>query len=327
MYLAGFFLLSGLCCFVAVRSSGIAAERSQQATPAEKKEQFNGRRAYSYLRRLCSFGNRMSGSLGMRKQQRLLEEHFTNLGGQVEYQRFSGKIHPITGRKVSMANMIVRWQPEKKERILFCAHYDTRPFPDQDPNPRLARQGEFLGANDGASGVAVLMELGHHVSDLTNRYGIDFVFFDAEEFIFDERRDNYFLGSGWFAIQYRDNPRDFEYTAGVLLDMVGDAKLTVYQERQSASWKDTRPLVKEIWDTAARIGVKEFIPRIGYNVNDDHVPLHKIAKIPICDVIDFQYPDKRNSYWHTTYDAPGRCSADSLGKVGRVMQEWLANKP
>ena len=296
-----------------------------QAVGVERR--FDGRRAYGYLQQLCSFGSRMSGSLGMRKQQNLLEKHFTSLGAEVAFQRFSGKLHPFTGKKVSMANLLVHWKPESKERILLCAHYDTRPLPDEDPNPRLARQGEFLGANDGASGVAVLMELGHHMQGLTDRYGVDFVFFDAEEFIFDKRRDKFFLGSGWFALQYRDHPPEYKYVAGVLLDMVGDKKLTVYQERMSATWSDTRPIVKEIWGTAERLGIKEFIPRIQYEVNDDHVPLHQIGKIPICDVIDFHYPDRSNRYWHTTADAPGNCSAESLGKVGLVMQEWLATKP
>ncbi|NOY43634.1 MAG: M28 family peptidase [Planctomycetes bacterium] len=304
-----------------------SAQRQPVAAQVGAPPRFDGRRAYQYLRTICSFGNRMSGSPGMRKQQRLLEKHFVELGGQFEYQRFPGKINPRTGKKAPMANLIVRWNPEATERILLCAHYDTRPFPNLDRNPRLAREGVFLGANDGASGVAVLMELAHHVDSLTHRYGLDFVLFDAEEFIFDERRDRFFLGSEWFARHYRDHPPKYRYVAGVLLDMVGDAKLSVYQERFSATWPDTRPLVQEIWGTAERLGIREFIPRIGYEVRDDHVPLHQIAKIPVIDVIDYQYPDRRNSYWHTTADAPGRCSADSLGKVGLVIQEWLKTKP
>lgn len=263
----------------------------------------------------------------MQQQQQLLEKHFVQLGAKFEYQPFPGKKNPRTGKQVPMANIIVQWNPKASERILLCAHYDTRPLPDRDSNPHRARNGVFLGANDGASGVAVLMEMAHHVGSLPQRYGLDFVFFDAEEFIYDERRDRFFLGSEWFARQYRDNPPNYRYVAGVLLDMVGDAKLTVYQERNSVTWPDTRPIVKEIWNTANRLGIKEFIPRVGYEVRDDHVPLHQIAKIPICDIIDFQYPNRNNTYWHTTADAPGRCSADSLGKVGLVIQEWLTTKP
>ncbi len=298
----------------------------EKASAASK---FSGERAYGYLKQLCALGNRMSGSPGMRQQQQLLEKYFASLGVQCEFQRFRAKKHPLTGRPVPMANLMVQWHPESVERILLCAHYDTRPYPDQEANPRRARNGVFLGANDGASGVALLMELGQHIRNLPTRYGLDFVLFDAEEFVFDERRDQYFLGSEWFALQYREHPPAHRYVAGVLLDMVGDAKLSVYQERYSATWRDTRPLVREIWTTAQRLGVKEFIPRIGYPsaIRDDHLPLHNIAKIPVVDVIDFEYPDRSNRYWHTTADAPGRCSADSLGKVGWVIQEWLATKP
>ncbi|NOY29545.1 MAG: M28 family peptidase [Planctomycetes bacterium] len=290
---------------------------------------FDGQRSYGYLKQLCSFGNRMSGSPGMLQQQQLLEKHFSDLGGQVHFQKFQIRKHPLTGRPVPMANLVVQWHPKSTERIMLCAHYDTRPRPDRELDPRRAKRGVFLGANDGASGVAVLMELAHHVRDLPERYGLDFVFFDAEEFIFDERQDQYFLGSEWFARQYRDHPPAHRYKAGVLLDMVGDAKLSIYQERHSATWSDTRPLVKEIWGTAKRLGVKEFIPRIGYAgaIRDDHLPLHNIAKIPVIDVIDFEYPDRSNRFWHTMADAPGRCSADSLGKVGLVIQEWLKTKP
>ena len=286
---------------------------------------FDGKRSYEYLKEICSYGNRMSGSAGMKQQQQLLERHFTNLGAQVRYQKFQVK-HPLGSRAVDMANMIVAWRPSSQERLLLCAHYDTRPLPDRDPDPRRRREGEFLGANDGASGVALLMELGHHVAQLPDRYGLDFVFFDGEELVYDDQRDRYFLGSEWFAQKYRDDPPSHRYLAGVLFDMVADGKLTMYQEEHSVMWPETRPLVKEIWATAQRLGVKEFIPRVRYIVRDDHLPLYKIAKIPVCDLIDFEYPDPRNSYWHTTADTPGRCSADSLDKVGRVIQAWLKTK-
>jgi len=290
---------------------------------------FDGERSYGYLKDLCAFGNRMSGSSGMKQQQVLLEKHFTGLQANVTYQRFKVK-DPLSGKRVRMANLIVEWRPEAKERTLLCAHYDTRPLPDREIHPRIRSKGIFLGANDGASGVALLMELGHHVAELPLNYGLDFVLFDGEELVyFDGRRDRgtYFLGSEWFSRQYRKHPPKHAYVAGVLLDMVADADLTLYQEENSATWKQTRPLVKEIWGTAARLGIKEFIPRIKYNVRDDHFPLNKIAKIPVCDLIDFSYPDyPSNRYWHTTADAPGRCSADSLGKVGTVIVEWLSTK-
>jgi len=274
---------------------------------------FNGQRAYEYLKQLCAIGPRPSGSAGMEAQQKLLIKHFSQLGGKVEWQRFRVR-HPLDGSAVSMANLIVRWHPERRERILLCAHYDTLPFPMRDPqNPR----GVFVGANDGASGVALLMELAHEMPDLGTRYGVDFALWDGEEFIFNQG-DRFFLGSEYFARWYAENKLPFRYRWGVLLDMIGDADLAIYQERNSMWWKDVQPLVENIWAIAARLGVREFIARKGQTIEDDHLPLHNIGRIPICDVIDFDYPP-----WHTQADTPEQCSALSLAKVGWVIREWI----
>jgi Zn-dependent M28 family amino/carboxypeptidase len=255
----------------------------------------------------------------MQKQQELVLEHFEKLGGKVTLQKFQAD-NPLGGPKVQFANVIVEWHPERKERVLLCVHYDTRPLPDQDPDPLQRRSGEFIGANDGASGVAVLMELAHLMQQYDGTVGIDFLLVDGEELVYVEGRDPYFLGSTWFARQYVQQPPEHKYRWGVLLDMVGDSDLQIYQEQHSIAWRDTRPLVKEIWATAGRLGVQEFIPRAGYQVVDDHLPLRNIAKIPTCDIIDapHTYP-----HWHTTRDTPRQCSPASLAKVGWVVYEWL----
>lgn len=278
---------------------------------------FNGTRAYEYLKQLSAIGPRPSGSAGMEAQQKLLVEHFQRLGARVELQRFQIR-HPLDGSAVPMANVIARWFPERKTRILLCAHYDTLPFPMLDPqNPR----GVFVGANDGASGVAVLMELAHEIPKLQNGFGIDLVMLDGEEFIF-QPNGRYFLGSEYFARQYAQKRSPHRYRWGILLDMVGDADLQLYQERNSMWWSDTRPLVEDLWATAARLGVREFIAEKKYEIRDDHLPLHDIGGIPICDVIDFDYPP-----WHTQGDTPDKCSALSLAKVGWVVHEWLKTAP
>ncbi len=161
------------------------------------------------------------------------------------------------------------------------------------------------------------MELGHLMKSLDIRYGVDFAFFDGEEFVYDER-DRYFLGSEHFARMYVKEPPAHKYRWGVLLDMVGDADLQIYQEKLSVSWRDTRPLVAQIWGTAQRLGVNEFVAQPKHTVQDDHIPLRQIAKIPTCDVIDFDYPA-----WHTTADIPENCSGESLAKVGWVVLEWM----
>jgi glutaminyl-peptide cyclotransferase len=297
-------------------ASAPSAQAAPRGTASPSGNPLNASRAYGYLQEICAIGPRISGSPGMRQQLRLLREHFAKLGGNVRFQPFMAP-NPRGGEKVQLVNMIVEWHPEKKERVLVCAHFDTRPLPDRDPNPAARRAGTFIGANDGGSGVALLMELGHLMRSLDVRYGVDFVLFDGEEFVYDER-DRYFLGSENFARMYVKEPPAHKYRWGVLLDMVGDADLQIYQEQFSVSWRDTRPLVAQIWGTAQRIGVREFIAQPKHEVRDDHLPLRQIAKIPTCDVIDFDYPA-----WHTTADVPQNCSGESLAKVGWVLLEWL----
>ncbi len=278
---------------------------------------FDGARAYSYLQKICDIGPRPSGSAGMKRQQAYLTEHFRALGGLVTRQEFRAR-HPVSGEPVEMANLIVQWRPRSRERILLCAHYDTRPFPDQDKkNPN----GVFIGANDGASGVALLMELAHDMPKLDVKYGVDFVLFDGEEFVY-RSTDKYFLGSEHFAIEHAQRPPAHRYRWGVLLDMVGDADLRIYQERNSLARRPTRPLVYSLWRTARRLGVREFVARPKYEIRDDHLPLNDIAKIPTCAVIDFDFP-----HWHTEGDTPDKCSALSLAKVGWVVKEWLKKAP
>jgi hypothetical protein len=288
----------------------------------------DAQRAYGYLIELCAIGARPSGSAGMAKQQTLLEDFFKKAGGQVTMQRFRAN-NPLGGDDVPMANIIVEWHPERKERILLCTHYDTRPRPDKDIDPTKRRDGIFLGANDGASGVAVLMELAHLMPKLEGPLGVDFVLLDGEELVYVDPRDPYCLGATWFAQKYVQEPPSHKYRWGVLMDMVGDAHLQLFQEHYSATWQDTRPLVKAIWATAERLGVKEFVPRSKYMVStDDHMPLRNTAKIPTCDIIDFVDASGNPPpiTWHTTKDDPQHCAPSSLAKVGWVVYEWLKSE-
>jgi glutaminyl-peptide cyclotransferase len=278
------------------------------------------KRAFSYLEKICKIGSRTTGTLGMQKQQEMLEEHFAALGGVVLWQPFESR-HPVTGAKVEIKNLVVRWRPELAERVLLCTHYDTKPFPAMDSkNPK----GLFVGANDGGSGTALFMELGHTMPNLSLQIGVDFVFFDAEELVYEENRDPYFLGSKYFAQAYVNDPSSARYRCGILLDMVGDADLQLYYEENS--FKFARPLVEEVWGIAKQLGVKEFEPKLRHYIRDDHLPLNEIAKIPVIDIIDFDYPrgaSKNRSYWHTMADTPDKCSGASLAKVGRVLVEWM----
>lgn len=286
------------------------------AIPAEYKPD----RAFGYLTALCDLGPRPSGSSQMKRQQQSLTKFFQSQGAAVKMQSFEIR-HPETGVAVGMSNLIASWYPTRPKRFLFCAHYDTRPFPDRDPdNP----QGVFVGANDGASGVAALMELAHQLTVLPADVGVDIVLFDGEEFVFEQGRDDYFLGSTFFAEKYKTQPPAIPYQAGVLLDMVGDRELKIYYERNSLKY--ARNVARGIWDTAEKLGVSAFVSRSRHNIDDDHIPLNKIARIPTVDLIDFDYPRPgigAPQYWHTEQDIPANCSGDSLAAVVWVVHQWL----
>ena len=276
---------------------------------------FDSARAYGYLKEICDIGGRVSGSEGMVAQQRLLIKHFQGLGADMKAQRFD-VAHPVSGAPVRMTNLVVSFDPKATERVLICCHYDTRPFPDRD---LLRPKGVFVGANDGASGVALLMELGNQMKSIRPRYGVDFIFFDGEELVFKEG-DKYFLGSEYFAKWYAEAKPGYRYVAGVLVDMIADRSLQLYMEKNSLS--KAPEVTRSVWAVAKRVGVKEFIGREKYEVRDDHLALNDIAKIPTCDIIDFDY-----KYWHTTRDTPLQCSAASMGKVGKVLLHWMVEVP
>lgn len=282
---------------------------------AETPPQLDRKRAFDYLVQICRIGPRPSGSAGMARQQTLLIEHFAKFDLQVKLQPFDTR-DPLSGEPVRMQNMIVNCHPETKERILLCCHYDTRPYPDRDRNPRA---GKFIGANDGASGVALFMELAHHIHQIQPTYGVDLVLFDGEELIYGDR-GTFFLGSEHFARQYRDHPPEHQYVWGVVVDMIADRSLSLYQERNSLKYAPK--LVHSIWDTAKDLGVKQFVAKPRHEVQDDHLPLNDIAKIPSIDIIDFDYPQ-----WHTSQDLPSNCSGESLAIVGNVLLNWMQRVP
>jgi hypothetical protein len=295
-------------------AGGFASDRFPAATA-----EFDAARAMGYLAEVCKIGPRQSGTDGMKKQQDLLEGHFKPLADAVTWQRFEATQRSVH-RPIAMANLIVSWHPERRRRAIVCSHYDTRPHADQEQDPRRWRM-PFVSANDGGSGVALLMELAQHAKSLDGTVGVDFVLFDGEEYVFDAD-DEYFLGSKHFAREYKKtrvkerNPS--LYVGAVLLDMVG-GKTARFPIEQN-SWFKASTLVKQVWGIADELKCPLFrateMSKVA--VQDDHVPLNDIAGIPGVDIIDFDYP-----HWHRITDVPENCSGDSLAAVARVLAVWL----
>ncbi len=295
------------------------ANAAMQATPAP----IEGERAYQYLKQLCEIGPRVAGSEANTRQRKLVADHFRKQGGIVREQPFDAP-HPLTGQPVRMANLIASWFPDRESRVVIGAHYDTRPYPDEERDAN-KRRAPFLGANDGASGVALLMEIANHLPTMKTSWGVDLVLFDGEELVYGRQpyEGEYFLGSKAFGKEYAEQldagQIRYRYAAGMVLDMVAGKNLEINQEPYSLEFAPG--LVREVWGVAHRLRVNEFKDRIGRAVLDDHLPLNN-AGIPTIDIIDFEYP-----HWHKATDLPENCSARSLAKVGQVITAWLTQPP
>lgn len=275
---------------------------------------FDGNAAYALLERQCTFGPRYPGSPGHQACLEFLVQELSKYAAEVRQQHFDHTFGLQRKTTARATNIIARFWPQERRRILLCAHWDTRPWADEDPDPKNRRK-PILGANDGASGVAVLLEIAHQVDERNMRIGLDIVLFDAEDQGTPGDDDSYAVGSRYYA---RHLPEHQRPEFAILLDMVGDRDLNLYQEGYSLQY--ARPYVELVWGIAAELDVREFIPRPGYYVTDDHVRLIEVG-IPAIDIIDFDYP-----FWHTLEDTPDKCSPESLEKVGkvlmRVLEQW-----
>ncbi len=293
------------------------AEAQEPSRPL-KPAAVDGARALGYLKKICDIGPRPAGSEANTRQRVMVAELWKANGLTVTEQPFTA-IDPVSRESKNLVNLIGSWKPERTKRVVIGAHYDTRPFPDEEPDPN-KRRGRFIGANDGASGVALLMELSHHLPKMETEWGVDFVLFDGEELVYG-RNGDYFLGSRHFARKYLADKktRKWTYEAGLILDMVADKDLLIEQEQYSLEYAGQ--VVRSVWDTARLMGEKRFQASIGSAVLDDHIPLNQ-AGIPTADIIDFDYP-----HWHTIEDTADKCSGESMAAVGRVVSAWLELGP
>ncbi len=281
--------------------------------PVTVSGQFDGERAMHYLKNQVKFGPRNPGSTGHDSCLAYLVNFFGERCEKIRTQSFDYK-DKVHKKQFRLTNVIASYKPENSRRIFLAAHWDTRPRADMDKKEN--RATPILGANDGASGVAVLMEIANNLNKKPPPIGVDLILFDGEDYGREGHLDEYFLGSRYFA----QNKGNYNPRYGILLDMVGDANLNLPKEQYSYS--NLPHIVNKIWSLANSLGYFAFEDRIGIPVNDDHVVLMKYG-IPCVDVIDFDYPDKSHRYWHTLQDTPEKCSPVSLMTVGQVMLEVI----
>ena len=276
---------------------------------------FDSNKAFTYLVKQCEFGPRNPGSSGHLEFSNYLEAFLSELEGNLIVQEFI-YIEPITNMERNGKNFIIQFNENAEYRLLLGAHWDTRSLSDQDEE--IENQSlPVLGANDGASGTSVLMELATIISEKNPEIGIDIVFFDAEDGGFSGQPETFALGSRFFA----ENLPIVKPNFAIIVDMVGDKNLSIPIER--ISYNIAPEKVKEIWNLAEELSLPAFKKTIDLEIYDDHVPLWEVAAIPAIDIIDFQYPNMFYNHWHTQRDTPENCSPQSLGQVGNLLVNYI----
>jgi hypothetical protein len=280
------------------------------STTAMSIPTFDGAQAFTYLLAQTEFGPRNPGSAGYNACREYLITEMRKYTLNVSVQHFTHVGY--NGETLHLANIIASFNPEAGNPVLLCAHWDTRPMADQDEN-KSRRNEPILGANDGASGVAVLLQLASMFKEHPPRVAVDLVLFDGEDYGHESDIKNYLLGARYFASNKKP---EYLPRFGILLDMIGDKFLEIPKEQHSVRYAPD--IVSLVWNTAHQLGYAQFVDEPGESVTDDHLPLNEVG-IKTIDLIDFNYPDQTNRFWHTHQDTPDKCSAESLEAVGTVL--------
>ena len=279
---------------------------------------FDEDHAFSYLVAQCDFGPRNPGSDGYYACLDYLITELDQSANEIILQDFSYQERRYN-KQYNLQNIIARFNPDAEFQTIISAHWDTRPWADQE-DLRQDRNQPIIGANDGASGVAILLELAKIMGENPPPIGVNLVFFDGEDLGVPGENSTYCQGSRFFA-KNLPIPRPDE---AINLDMVGDKQLVLPIERYSLEYHPK--LVRHLWDRAKDMGLDAFIGRVDYAIYDDHVRLNEIAGIPSIDIIDFKYPNSYANFWHTMNDIPENCSEESLGQVGALMVDYIYNR-
>ena len=276
---------------------------------------FSGDTAWDYLVKQCEYGPRLPRSAAHDSTKSLIYDVLKTQGAEVSVQRFTIDDPYDPGEKLPLVNIIGSFYPEEAKRFLLAAHYDCRPWADEEPDSSAWTQ-PIIGANDAASGVAVLLEL----AELLGKHspgglGVDLVFFDGEDYGKSGDIQYYLLGSKHFAA----NLQGYRPVGGILLDMVGAKDARIGMEGNSM---DHAPeLTASVFARAEELGLNVLVRERINPIYDDHIPLLQ-AGVPMVDLIGLPY-----TYWHTLGDTPDKCSRETLREVGTLVTDFLYDFP
>ena len=280
---------------------------SSSAGEANGIPTFDGAKAFALLKKQVDIGPRYPGVPGHDVCSDLIVSQLKPLTDDVTVQEFH---QTVAGKDLTLRNIIATFNKDAKERIILAAHWDTRPTADMEIDSS-KRCKPIPGANDGASGVAVLIELARLFSQHKPAVCVMLVFFDGEDYTpYPPTSQDMFLGSKYFAKNLDSKIRS-QVKYGMLLDMIGDKNLDIAQETQSTI--SAPEVVKNVWETAGSLGYGKHFLTNQISISDDHIPLIR-SGIKCIDVIDFDYGP-----WHTLDDTTDKCSPESLRIVGDVI--------
>ena len=282
--------------------------------------QFNAASAYNYVAKQLEFGPRVPGSEAHKQCAEWFIDFFNEKADTVYVQDFRTRLY--NGNGIDGKNIIAAFNPEAKKRILLAAHWDSRPFADHDPDEKNWNT-PIDGANDGASGVGVLMEIARVLKETPTNVGVDIILFDLEDYgapyyLNLMTNDDWALGSQYWS----KNPHIYNYRAyfGILLDMVGAPNAKFPKEYYSQQFAPA--LSNDVWRIAREIGYSDyFTNELGHPINDDHIYVNVHARIPMIDIIHLENNSESSfyPYWHTVKDNIEQIDPKTLGMVGDVV--------
>ena len=298
------------------------ADDAVQTDSATVGPTFNADSAYAYCSAQCDFGPRTMNSGAHDKCARWIVEQFKKYGCTVTEQ--AATLKGYDGTALKSTNIIASYKPEATDRILICAHWDSRPWADNDPDSTKWHT-PVMAANDGASGVAVMMELARLIQhDKKLNIGVDFICFDAEDWgsprwSGNSDEDSWALGAQYWSAHL--HKQGYKARFGILLDMVGGQGAQFYEEGMSKRY--AQDIVDKVWKAAGTVGVAGYFPQQeGGTITDDHIPVNKTAGIPTIDIIPY-YPDCQASSfgptWHTVSDDMQHIDKNTLNAVGQTL--------
>ena len=274
---------------------------------------FDANRTLDYIKQQLNFGSRSLSAQGHSRIQDFLVTELKDLGLDVMTQKWD--YYSADGKVNTLMNIIGRFNPQEKKRILLGSHYDTKRFADKDKE---FPKNPVPGANDGGSGTAMLLEIAQFLSNINipPQVGVDIVFFDGEEGEENlSKKDWVPLGSQHFAKEVDTIYPNEKPIIGIVADMICDRDLNIFMEENSLDYADRQ--VKDFWQIGSRHWPFNFFPKAKYRISDDHTALNN-AGIPSFLIIDFDYP-----YFHTTQDTLDKCSGNSLKAVGESVLGYV----